>query len=218
MMTTTNAMIRVLLVDDHSMVREGIRRILEDSGIAEIVDEASDGLEAIQKADKLKPDVIIMDLSMPGMSGLEAVGRIHAMQPETKILILTMHDNTQYAVHVLHAGASGFILKQMAAAELVKAIKAVHGGRTYVAEEVAERLMVRYTRPHGRAPVIDSLSGREFEVFTLLGSGSSVREASVRMGLSERTVSTYRARILEKLQLRNNAEIIRLALESGIIK
>jgi len=211
-------LIRVLLVDDHSIVREGIRRILEDSQLIEIVGEAADGLDATQKAERLKPDVVLMDLSMPGMSGLDAVGRIHVLSPETHILVLTMHDNTQYAVHVLHAGASGFILKHSAGGDLLKAIRTVHAGKMYVAEEMAEKLMARYSKPRGRAPIIDSLSGREFEVFTLLGGGSTVREAAHRMGLSERTVSTYRARILEKLQLRNNAEIIRLALESGIIK
>jgi len=212
------ARIRVLLVDDHAMVREGLRHVLEDSGLVEVVDEAADGLQAIQKTEKVRPDIVVMDLSMPGMSGLEAVGRIRAMQPETKILVLTMHDHAQYAVHALQAGANGFVLKQAAADELVKAVKALHEGKTYVTEEVAERLMSRYTKPRGRAPVLDSLSGREFEVFTLLGAGSTVREAAKRMGLSERTVSTYRARLLEKLQLRNNAELIRLAMESGVVK
>jgi DNA-binding NarL/FixJ family response regulator len=210
--------IRVLLADDHVMVREGLRRLLEDSGGIEVVAEAGDGLDAIQKTDKLKPDIVLVDLSMPGMGGLEAVGRIRAMQPETKILVLTMHDNVQYAVHALQAGADGFVLKQGAAGELVKAIKTVSGGKTYVAEAIAERLMSRYTKARGQAPLLDSLSGREFEVFTLLGGGCSVREAAKRMGLSERTVSTYRGRLIEKLQLRNNAELIRLAIESGIVQ
>jgi len=209
---------RVLLVDDHSMVREGLRRVLEDSGGIEVIGEASDGLEAIQKTDKLKPDVLVIDLSMAGMGGLEAVGRIRAMAPETKILILTMHDNVQYAVHGLQSGANGFVLKQAAASELVKAVQAVQAGKTYTAETIAERLMARYTKPRGRPPLLDSLSEREFEVFVLLGGGCSVREAAKRMGLSERTVSTYRARLLAKLQLRNNAELIRLALESGLVK
>jgi len=210
--------IRVLLADDHGMVRAGLRRVLEDSGQIEVVDEAGEGLEAIQKASKLKPDIAVIDLSMPGMSGMEAIGRLRAMQPETKVLVLTMHDNVQYAVHTLQAGADGFVLKQAAAEELVRAVKAVYAGKTYVAESIAERLMSRYTRPRGNAPLLDALSAREFEVFTLLGNGSSVREAAKRMGLSERTVSTYRARLLEKLQLRNNAELVRLALESGTVK
>jgi len=210
--------IRVLLVEDHSMVREGLRRVLEDSGAIEVVGEGGDGLEAVQKTENLKPDVTVIDLSMPGMGGLEAIGRMRAIQPDTKILVLTMHDNVQYAVHALQSGADGFLLKQAAAGELVKAVKAIHGGKTYIAETIAERLMVRYTKPRGRAPLLDSLSGREFEVFALLGSGCSVREAAKRMGLSERTVSTYRARLLAKLQLRSNAELIRLALESGTVK
>jgi DNA-binding NarL/FixJ family response regulator len=210
--------IRVLLVDDHGMIREGLRRVLEDSGMIEVIEEAGDGVEAIQKTEKLKPDVLVIDLSMPGMGGLEAIGRIRAIQPDTKILVLTMHDNVQYAVHALQAGADGFVLKQAAGSELVKAVKTVQGGKTFITEGIAERLMARYTRPRGRAPVLDALSGREFEVFALLGNGCSVREAGKRMGLSERTVSTYRARLLSKLQLRNNAELIRLALESGIVK
>lgn len=210
--------IRVLLADDHGMIREGLRRVLEDGGDIEVVAEAGDGLDAVQKTDNLKPDVVVMDLSMPGMGGLDAIERIRAMQPKTRILVLTMHDNVQYAVHTLQGGADGFVLKQAAAGELVKAVKTIHGGKTYITESIAERLMARYTRPRGRAPLLDSLSGREFEVFTLLGGGCSVRECGKRMGLSERTVSTYRARLLTKLQLRNNAELIRLALESGVVK
>jgi len=210
--------VRVLLAEDHSMVREGLRRVLEDSGAIEVVEEAGDGLEAIQKTQKCNPDVAVIDLSMPGMGGIEAIARIRAMQSQAKILVLTMHDNVQYAVHALESGANGFVLKQAAAGELVKAVLAVRAGKTYISESVAERLMARYTKPHGRVPQLEALSGREFEVFVLLGSGCSIREAAKRMGLSERTVSTYRARLLEKLQLRNTAELIRLALESGVVK
>lgn len=210
--------IRVLLADDHSMIREGLRRLLEDSGNIEVVAEAGNGLEAIQQTEKTRPDVVLIDLSMPGMAGLEAVGRIRALQPDTKILVLTMHDNVQYAVHALQSGADGFVLKQGAGEELLRAIKTVAGGKSYVAEAIAEKLMSRFTRPRSHGPVLDSLSGREFEVFSLLGEGCSVRDAAKRMGLSERTVSTYRARLLEKLQLRNNADLVRLALESGVVK
>ena len=111
--------IRVLLADDHGMIREGLRRVLEDGGDIEVVAEAGDGLDAVQKTDNLKPDVVVMDLSMPGMGGLDAIERIRAMQPKTRILVLTMHDNVQYAVHTLQGGADGFVLKQAAAGELV---------------------------------------------------------------------------------------------------
>ena len=210
--------IRVLLVDDQVMVREGIRRLLEDSGRIEVVEEAGDGLDAVRKAESARPDVVVIDLSVPGGSGLDAIGRIRAVQPDAKILVLTIHDNVPHAVHALKAGANGFLVKHAPAAELIRAVQAVDAGETYVAEAMAEKLMSRYTTPRGRAPVLESLSAREFEVFTLLGSGSSVREAAERMGLSENTVSTYRARLLGKLQLRNNAQIIRLALESGVVK
>jgi DNA-binding NarL/FixJ family response regulator len=214
----TSSPISTLLVDDHPIVREGIRRILEESGLIEVIAEASEGVEAIRKADQLKPNLIVMDLSLAGMSGLEALGRIHDIQPDTRILVLTMHDSPQYAVHALRAGANGYLLKDAAASELLKAVKEIFAGHTYVIPCMAEKLMVRYTRRQDRGPVIDSLSKREFQVFALIGSGSSVREAAQQMSLSERTVSTYRARILQKLQLRNNAEIIRLALESRIAK
>ncbi|MCX8035442.1 MAG: response regulator transcription factor [Candidatus Sumerlaeia bacterium] len=210
--------IRVLLADDHIMVREGLRRVLEDSGLIEIVGEAADGVETIQKAESTNPDVILLDISMPGMTGLEAVGRLRAILPRAGILILTMHDNVQYAYHALQAGANGFLLKQAAATELIKAIKAIREGKTYVTAEIADRLMNRLARPHTRPPVLESLSTREFEVFTLLGQGRTVREVAKSMGLSERTVSTYRSRLMEKLQVRNTAELIRLAMETGHVK
>lgn len=210
--------IRVLLADDHAMVREGLRRVLEDSGLIEIVAEAAEGVEAIQKAESCKPDVILLDISMPGMSGLEAVTRLHAILPQARILMLTMHDNVRYAFHALRAGAHGFVLKQAAATDLIKAIKTVREGKTYVTGEIADRLMNHLARPQTKPPVLESLSAREFEVFTLLGQGRTVREAAKCMGLSERTVSTYRSRLMEKLQVRNIAELIRLAVETGHVK
>jgi len=211
-------MIKVLLADDHSIVRAGLRRIIEDSGEMEVVAEAADGMEAFRKAHEQLPDVAVIDISMPNWDGLEVVGRLHHEYPQLPILILTMHEEGQYVVRAMEAGAMGYITKQSAPEQLVKAIRKVHGGHRYLTEEAVEALALRVAKgAQGRSP-LDTLSMRELQVLRRLALGNTNREIARAYHISIKTVDTYRSRILKKLDLRNNADLSRFAIQNGLIE
>jgi len=211
-------MIKVLLADDHSIVRAGLRRIIEESGDMEVMAEASDGREAIEQIHKQLPDVAVVDISMPGLDGLEVVSQLGAHYPQLPILILTMHEEGQYVVRAIEAGAMGYITKQSAPEQLVKAIRKVHGGSRYVTDEAAEALALRIAKGAQGQSSLDSLSMRELQVLRRLAMGHTNREIARAYHISIKTVDTYRSRLLKKLDLRNNAELSRFAIQNRLIE
>lgn len=210
-------MIKVLLADDHSIVRAGLRRIVEESGDMEVVAEADDGREAIQLVQKTKPDVAVVDISMPGLDGLEVISQLQAQQPKLPILVLTMHEEGQYIVRAVQAGAMGYITKQSAPEQLVKAIRKVHAGQRYLTDEAAEALALRVARGSDGQSPLDSLSMRELQVLRRLAMGHTNREIARSYHISIKTVDTYRSRLLKKLNLRNNAELTHFAIQNRLI-
>ncbi|MFZ5587153.1 MAG: response regulator [Thermodesulfobacteriota bacterium] len=211
-------MIRVLLADDHSIVRAGLRRLIEDAGDMEVVVEASDGRQAIALALKERPDVAVVDLSMPGLDGLEVISRLHQQMPGLPVLVLTMHEEEQYVVRSLAAGAKGYMTKRSAPEQLVGAIRKVQAGGRYLSAEVAEALAMRVARGGGASSSLESLSNREVQVLRALAMGRTNREIAEAYNLSVKTVDTYRFRLLKKLNLRNNAELSRYAMQHGLIE
>jgi len=211
-------LIKILLADDHSIVRAGLRRIVEESGDMEVIAEAADGREAIQQVHKKVPDVAVIDISMPGLDGLEVVSQLRTYHPKLPILILTMHEEGQYVVRAIEAGAMGYITKQSAPEQLVKAIRKVHAGGRYLTDDAAEALALSVARGmHGRSP-LDSLSMRELQVLRRLALGHTNREIAKAYNISIKTVDTYRSRLLKKLNLRNNAELSRFATQNRLIE
>jgi DNA-binding NarL/FixJ family response regulator len=210
--------IRVLLADDHSIVRDGLRRLVDGAGDMAVVAEAADGREAIRKVGESLPDVAVVDISMPGLDGLEVVERIRAAHPKTAILVLTMHEEEQYVVRAFGAGASGYITKRAAADQLLKAIRRVHGGGRYLSEEAGEALARRMGKGPADRTSLDALSTREIQVLRSLALGKSNREIAGSYAISVKTVDTYRFRLLKKLGLRNNAELTRFAIQNRIIE
>lgn len=211
-------MIRVLLADDHSIVRAGLRRLVEGAGDMDVVAEASDGREAIHRAHEAMPDVAVIDISMPGIDGLEVIGQLLSHYPKLPILVLTMHEEEQYVVRAIGAGAMGYISKRSAAEQLLKAIRKVHSGGRYLDESAAESLALRLTRKSEAKTPIDSLSNREIQVLRRLAMGQSNREIAEDYHISVKTVDTYRSRLLRKLNLRNNAELTRFAIQNRLIE
>lgn len=211
-------MIKVLLADDHSIVREGLRKVLEDSGEIEVIAEAPDGESAVEQAIAKKPDVAVVDISMPGMDGLETLSRIRAYCPDIPVLILTMHDEEQYVIRAVEAGAMGYVTKQAAPEQLVTAVKKIHGGGRYLTEKASEALALRVIRGNKSRTSTESLSMRELQVLRKLALGATNREIAVAYNISVKTVDTYRSRILKKLNLRNNAELSRYAIQNKLVE
>jgi len=211
-------MIRVLIADDHSIVRSGIRRLLEDQVDIRIVGEAADGQEAIQKILETNPDVILLDISMPGMDGLDVTKQLKAIDPKVRILILTMHAEEQYAPRLMRAGAMGYVTKHAAPEELYKAIQAVHSGRRFISSTLAENMAWRYLLNKEDLTPAECLSDRELQVLRLLAKGNTNQEVADFLHLSVKTIDTYRSRVLEKLNLRNNAELTLFAVQNGLIE
>ena len=211
-------MINVLLADDHSIVRAGLRRIVEESGDMAVVAEASDGREAIRLVREHLPDVAVIDISMPEIGGLEVIHRLRPEFPELPILILTMHEEQQYAVRVIEAGAMGYITKKSAPEQLVTAIRKVYDGTRFLTEEAAEYLALHVAKGQiGKSP-LDLLSARELQVLRRLALGHTNREIAQAYNISIKTVDTYRLRLLKKLELRNNAELSRFAIQNRLIE
>ena len=211
-------MIRVLLADDHSVVRDGLRRLVEGAGDMEVVAEAADGREAIRKTRESSPDVAVVDISMPGLDGLEVIRQIHSGHPKLPVLVLTMHEEEQYVVRAIEAGAKGYLTKRSAAEELLAAIRKVHAGGRSLSESASEALATRMAKGAGARSSLDTLSTREIQVLRGLALGKSNREIAESYHISTKTVDTYRARLLRKLNLRNNAELTRFAIQNGIVE
>jgi len=211
-------LIKVLLADDHSIVRAGLRRIVEESGEMQVVAEAADGREAIQLVNKTAPDVAVIDISMPGLDGLEVIAQLQALHPNLPILVLTMHEEGQYVVRAIQAGAMGYLTKQSAPEQLVNAIRKIYAGQRYITDEAAESLALRVAKGSiGNSP-LDSLSMRELQVLRRLAMGHTNREIASAYHISIKTVDTYRSRLLKKLGLRNNAELSRFAIQNRLIE
>lgn len=216
-----NGPIRVLLADDHALLREGVRMILESQPDIVVVGEAATGREAIQEAQILHPDVVLMDLTMPEGGGIEATQKIKQDLPNTQVLVLTMHDTQEYFFRVLQAGASGYVVKGAQKSDLLSAVRAVASGGVYLFPTVAKRLVGDYLRQahqgEGAEP-IEKLTEREQEVLRLLVDGMTGREIAEHLFLSPATVDRHRANIMAKLGLHSRAELIKYALQRGLIQ
>jgi len=209
-------MIKILVADDHTIVREGLKQIVADVGDMMVADEAGNGQEALQKIREGDYDVILLDISMPGRSGLEVLKDIRAERPKLPVLILSMHSEEQYAVRALRAGASGYLTKASAPDELIGAIRKVSRGRKYVTASLAEKLALELDVDI-RKPPHEMLSDREYQVMLMLASGKAVKEIADELCLSVKTISTYRSRILEKMNMKKNAELTLYAIQNSLV-
>lgn len=212
--------IRILLVDDHAMFRAGIRALLDSEERLTVIGEAATGDEAVDEVRALKPDVVVMDLSMPGSNGLEATRRITALGLNTRILVLTVHAEEEYLVPVVEAGASGYLTKTSADRDLIEAIQVVARGEVFLPPK-ATRLLLQQYRSADQNPDLaglHELSSREQEVLALTAEGFSSREIGKKLFISPKTVDTYRARIMDKLQLNHRSQLVRFALRVGLLK
>jgi DNA-binding NarL/FixJ family response regulator len=208
-------MIRIVLADDHAIVREGLKRIVGDVAGMEVAGEAADGTEVMQRVRDLDFDVLVLDLSMPGRSGMELIKLVKAEKPKLRILVLSMHQETQYAVRAIKSGASGYLTKESAPAQLEQAIRKIAAGGAYISAEVAEQLALG-AMPGGDAPPHEALSDREFQVFRMLVTGESVTDIAQQLHLSVKTVSTHKANLMAKLGLGNQSELVRYAIKNGL--
>lgn len=208
-------MIRVLLADDHPVVRAGLRQILGDAPDIHVVGEAADGPTVLHEVDATRPDVVLLDITMPGAAFLTLLGNLKRNHPQLAVLVLSVHSEDQYAVRAFQAGAAGYVSKERSPELLIAAIRKVARGGHAVPEAIAERLVTRLGSKGG-VERHESLSQREYEVLCLLASGRTVRDVAAELQISPKTVSTFRARILQKMKLRSNAELIRYALEHDL--
>jgi DNA-binding NarL/FixJ family response regulator len=208
--------IRVLIVDDHAILREGIRALLAAHDDIEVVGEAADGREAVEKVHQLTPDVVLMDVAMPLMDGLEATRRIRKGNPKAKVLILTQYDNKEYILSSIKVGASGFVPKRVVASELVSAIRAVHLGDSFLHPSAAKFLIEDYLQKVGEDPY-DSLTDREREVLKLVAEGRTNSEIADLLSVSVKTVLGHRTSVMEKLDIHNRTELIKYAIRKGLI-
>lgn len=214
-----SALIRVLLVDDHPLVIDGIQARLEDEGGIDVVGRASNGQEAIEAARQLQPDVILMDISMPVMNGLEATRVLQAQMPDTRVLILSMHDNREYMVQLIQSGAKGYILKDVSAAEMVSAVETVYKGGTYFSASASQTLFSQFDVPGATpSPVASALTQRESTVLKLLAEGRNNKEIAKVLGISVRTVETHRQNIKSKLDIHTAAGLTRYAIEHDLVQ
>jgi two-component system response regulator NreC len=212
-------MIGVLLADDHAMLRAGLRALISAEPDLTVVGEAGDGEEAVRLTERLRPDVVVMDISMPVKDGLAATGEITQRIPETKVLVLTMHAEEQYLLRVLEAGGSGYVLKRSADRELMEAIRTVYRGEAFLYPSATRLLLQAYQKgEHPEPPAGGKLSEREGEVLRLTAEGYSNTEIGKQLYLSPKTVDTYRQRIMEKLGLHHRAELVRYALQTGLLR
>lgn len=209
-------MIRVCVVDDHAVVREGLKRIIAENPGMSVTAEAGDGIQAMQVIHNEPCDVVLLDITMPDRNGLDVLKQIHSESPRLPVLVLSMHSEDQYAVRVLRAGAAGYLTKESAPAKLVQAIRKVVRGGKYVSPTLAEKLIYDLNRDSTK-PTHEILSDREYQVLCMIASGKTVTMIATELALSVKTVSTYRVRILEKLNMKNNAELTRYAIKEGLV-
>jgi two-component system, NarL family, response regulator NreC len=214
------AQARILLADDHGVVRKGLRYLLEREGIWEVAGEAGDGREAVRLATELQPDVVVMDIAMPGLNGIDAAAQVLKAAPKSRVLILSMHADESYLLRSLNAGVRGYLLKDSAEEDLVRAVKAVLEGQSFFSPRMAQMLADEYTRTMQKKGMDDSyelLSAREREVLQLLAAGKSNKEAGEILSVSVYTIETHRTHIMQKLNLHNTAELVLYAVRKKII-
>lgn len=209
---------RVLIADDHTMVRESLVSVLQADGDVQVVAQAANGVEALEKALRTRPDIVVADLSMPGLNGIEVVRRLRESLPATRVLVLTMHQEDEYVLQAVRAGASGYLVKDSAAAELLAAVRSLHAGRGYFGPQAARALADQLQHPervlgdpYGR------LTAREREVLHLIAEGMTTKEIARRLAISVKTAENHRGRVLAKLGMRNTAELVRYALRKGLL-
>ena len=211
-------LLRVLIADDHTLVRESLVSLLQAGGDVQVVAQAATGVETIEKAVATRPDVVVTDLSMPGLGGIEVVRRLHEALPETRVLVLTMHQEDEYVLQAVRAGASGSLVKDSAAAVLLAAVRSLHAGRGYFGPQASRALAEQMQNPdrtvddpYGR------LTAREREVFHLVVEGMTTKEIARRLDISVKTAENHRARVIAKVGVRNTAELVRYALRRGLL-
>jgi two-component system response regulator NreC len=220
-MPKTVPKIKVLVVDDHAIVREGVRMILAKEPDLEVVGEAGDGAQALELTERMRPDVVIMDISMPGMGGIEATQTLRAQHPDVQVLALTMHEDESYVFQLLRAGAAGYVLKRAAAQDLVQAVRAAAKGDAFLYPSVARKVVEDYLKrveSGEERERYDGLTGREKEILTLIAQGLSNQQIAEKLYISIKTVQTHRAHILEKLGLHDRTELVRYAIRKGLIE
>ena len=208
-------MIKVVVADDHAIVREGLKRIITSSGDMTVVAEAADGAEVMQQVRGLDFEVLVLDLSMPGRSGMELIKLVRNEKPKLRILVLSMHQELQYAVRAIKSGASGYLTKESAPLQLLQVLRKIAAGGAFISADVAEQLALGSMRG-GVSAAHERLSDREFEVFRLIAGGVSVSDIAVRLNLSAKTISTHKANLMQKMELRNQSELIRYAIKHGV--
>ncbi len=212
-------MIRVAIADDHALVREGMRRMLSGSRLIDVIGEAANGAEAVALVTEKEPDVLLLDITMPVKDGIEATEEIVELKKKTRILILSMHADEQYALRTLRAGANGFISKGARLEELLRAITEVHNGERYLPEQMSESLGERSIEDKiDEKSLVEMLSPREYQVMSYLAQGMTGREIADVLAISPKTVDTHRGHLLKKLRLRNNSDLTRFAIQSGLVK
>lgn len=208
-------MIRIVIADDHTIVREGLKQMLSASVDFSVVGEACNGQEVITRARELEFDVLLLDMSMPGRSGIELIRQVKSEKPRIRVLVLSMHEEEQYAVRSIRAGASGYLTKETASDQLVSAIRKVAAGGAFITPAVAEQLAIG-AMPNTEGPLHSSLSDREFQVMSMLVSGKSITDIASELNLSVKTVSTHKTRLMQKMGMSNQADLIRYALDNNL--
>jgi len=209
-------MIRLIIADDHTLVRKGLKQLILESPDVSVVDEAKDGLEAVNKVRDNDYDMVLLDISLPGRSGLDALKQIKSYKPDLPVLMLSMHPEEQYAVRSIRAGASGYLTKESAPDELIAAIHKVSKGGKYITSSLAEKLAIEIEKKT-EDTLHHSLSDREFQVLCMIASGKAVKEVADILSLSVKTISTHRAHILQKMGMKNNAQLTHYAIKRGLV-
>jgi len=210
-------MIRIVVADDHTIVREGLKGILSAAGDLEVVGEAQDGHEVVKRVREIDFDLLLLDMSMPGKSGIELIKQVKSEKPKLRILVLSMHEEHQYAVRAIRAGASGYLTKESASRQLVEAIRKVASGGAFISSAVAEQLALG-AMPDAQGPLHAALSDREFQVFRMVAEGKSISDIAERLNLSVKTVSTHKANILHKMNMATTGDLIRYAIAHRLVE
>ncbi|MCK6483933.1 MAG: response regulator transcription factor [Phycisphaerae bacterium] len=210
--------IRILLADDHALVRAGIRSLLSDLAGMEVVAEAADGREALQLIERHRPDVVLMDIMMPGLNGLDAAARVAAHHPDTRVIILSMNATEEYVYQALRAGASGYVLKDARPAELEEAVRAVVRGDAYLSSAVSRHVVAAFRqKPNGAARSLDQLTPRQREVLQLIAEGASNKQIAQKLGISVKTAEGHRAQLMQTLNIHDVAGLVRYAIRMGLV-
>ncbi len=209
-------MIRVLLADDHAIVRDGLRALLQSQPGIEVIGTVANGREAVREAKNLQPDVVLMDIAMPDLNGIEATLQIQDASPSTQIVILSMHSTTEHIFRALQAGARGYLVKDSAGAELVEAVRSVHAGRRFLSHKIASTVIEDYISERHRTSPLDRLSRRERQILQLIAEGKTSAEVGTMLFLSPKTIDTYRSRMMQKLGVGDLASLVKFAIQHGV--